>query len=552
MPTCRHCSQAFEITDQDKDFLAKVSPKIGGKTHAIPPPVLCPDCRFQSRMGFRNEWNLYHGKCDLTQKQIISLYAPGGPYTVYDQDAWWSDRYDPLAYGRDYDFSKTFFEQFDALHRRVPKSAIHNAKSENCAYTNYSAENRNCYMLVGGLGAEDCFFSYRIFYSRDCTDCYDLIGCERCYECTESNKLHSCTFCQSCQNCSGLHWCHSCSGCQDCFGCANLRGKRHYIYNMPFSEKEYRAKMKVIRELSPAVVKLDIEKLWLSVPRRYAQITQCEECTGDQLLECQRCTDCYTLKQSQDCRFLATAAGDKDCQDINFGDNCELQYYSANLEKNYQVIFSSLLWYARDCAYSANCFNSHHLFGCSGMKKHAYCILNKQYTEEEYGAIVPKIIDHMRKTEEWGRYFPMHLSPFGYNETVAFDFAPLTEAEVMEHGWKWYREEKEAESYLGPPIEIPATIDEVEDDICAKILTCAISGKPYKIIPQELKFYRDMHLPLPRKCPRQRHKDRMARLCPRELWNRACAKCKKPIATSYAPERPETVYCEECYLATVY
>jgi len=30
------------------------------------------------------------------------------------------------------------------------------------------------------------------------------------------------------------------------------------------------------------------------------------------------------------------------------------------------------------------------------------------------------------------------------------------------------------------------------------------------------------------------------------------AKCSKSIQTSYSPERPEIVYCEQCYLQEIY
>jgi len=59
-----------------------------------------------------------------------------------------------------------------------------------------------------------------------------------------------------------------------------------------------------------------------------------------------------------------------------------------------------------------------------------YCILNKQYTKEEYEKLMPKIIEYMEKTEEWGEFFPASLSPFGYNETIAMEYFPLTREEV--------------------------------------------------------------------------------------------------------------------------
>ena len=550
--TCLHCRQSFQITDHDLSIIQKASPVIGEKMFDIPAPTLCPDCRFQRRISFRNERKLYHRKCDLTGKQIISVYAPDGPYKAYEQSAWWSDAYDPLQYGRDVDFNQPFFDQFVELNREVPKLAIQNAKSENSEYTNYSAENKNCYLLVGGLGAEDCLYSYRVFYSKDIVDCYDLIKCERCYECLESSNCFVCVSCHNCQNCSDVWYSENCTGCKNCFGCANLRNKEYHIFNKKFSPEDYKKIVAGLQRKLPADAAKDIKNLHFSVPHRYAQILQCDDVSGDQLLECQRCFDCYTLKHSQDCSHCIIAAGDHDCVDINFGDNCELQYESSNLEKNYRCAFCMLVWYSKDLFYCMNSFNSKNCFGCTGLKKQEFCILNKQYTEDEYNKLVPKIIDHMKKNKEYGQFFPATLSPFAYNETIAQEHFPITEKEAKKHGWPWRNEQPSAENYLGPTPDISVAIDDIADDITKQVLTCSITGKPYRIIPQELKFYREMKLPIPSTCPDQRHAERMARLNPRKLWNRTCSNCKKEIRTTSSPERKEIVYCEDCYLKTVY
>ena len=31
----------------------------------------------------------------------------------------------------------------------------------------------------------------------------------------------------------------------------------------------------------------------------------------------------------------------------------------------------------------------------------------------------------MKKTGEWGEFFPSSISPFGYNETVAMEYYPI-------------------------------------------------------------------------------------------------------------------------------
>ena len=56
-----------------------------------------------------------------------------------------------------------------------------------------------------------------------------------------------------------------------------------------------------------------------------------------------------------------------------------------------------------------------------------------------------------------------------------------------------------------------------------------------------------MSIPVPQLCPNCRHFARLAQRTPIKLFDRKCAKCGKEIETSYSPDRPEIVYCEECY-----
>ncbi len=129
---------------------------------------------------------------------------------------------------------------------------------------------------------------------------------------------------------------------------------------------------------------------------------------------------------------------------------------------------------------------------------------------------------------------------------------PLTKEDVLKRGWNWRDDVEEGQKVMGPVVTIPDGISDVPDDISTKVLTCEASGKQFKIIPQELKFYRQSGIPLPHRSPAQRHKDRNALRNPRKLWKRNCANCNKPLATSYEPGRPERIYCEPCYLKSVY
>jgi CxxC-x17-CxxC domain-containing protein len=95
--------------------------------------------------------------------------------------------------------------------------------------------------------------------------------------------------------------------------------------------------------------------------------------------------------------------------------------------------------------------------------------------------------------------------------------------------------------------EVPDHIKDVKDSIINEIFVCEDCGRNYKIIQQELQFYRNMILPLPRKCFFCRHIDRLKRRGVYQLFDRICAKCGKDIKTIYSPKHPEIVYCEQCY-----
>jgi len=77
---------------------------------------------------------------------MISIYSPDKLYKVYDQDIWWSDKWDSLDYGKEFDFNKSFFEQFDSLMKDVPLLSIINKNAHNSQYNNYSLNNKNCYL----------------------------------------------------------------------------------------------------------------------------------------------------------------------------------------------------------------------------------------------------------------------------------------------------------------------------------------------------------------------------------------------------------------------
>jgi hypothetical protein len=249
--------------------------------------------------------------------------------------------------------------------------------------------------------------------------------------------------------------------------------------------------------------------------------------------------------------------------------------------------------------------------------------LNKQYSREDYHSLVPRIIEQMKtlpyrdekgRSYQYGEYFPPEMAPFAYNESIAQQYLPLSKAGVVERGYRWRDQEQRNYQITLPAASLPDNIKDVPDSIVNEMIGCMHSdpknptrGEPaepsqsisrpepaegcneqcttaFKIIKDELQFYRRMNLPLPRLCPNCRHYQRLKQRNPLKLWHRRCmcmgmtngqqpttngqqraayqyqntAKhfhgdqpCPIEFETSYSPDRKEIVYCERCYNSEV-
>ncbi|NUJ97949.1 hypothetical protein HGA92_04150 [Candidatus Gracilibacteria bacterium] len=581
---CRHCNGSFDITDKDLEFYEKVSPifqrpvslketGLNGekspdskkeselKKYLIPPPTLCPDCRQQRRLSFRNERKLYKRKCDFSGKDIISIYSPDKPYKVYNMDFWLSDKWSGVDYAKDFDFSRSAFEQFDELLKEVPRIPFFQSQNENSEYTNGAQKNKNSYMIFVSDYNENCFYGNGIMYSKNVVDSLGVNKSENCYECIDSDNCYNCYYSQDLVN------------CHDCYNCKGLIGKSYHIKNKEYPKEQYFKEIEKI--FSKEKIKQD--------KVLYYHGFGIEKSTGDFIKQSKKSTNCFDAEGIEYCKNIVYGFGIKDCYDSYvIVDDSQKCYETISGINCYNTLFAYTSWYNSHSYYIDTCQTSKNLFLCAGLKNKSYCILNKQYTKEEYEKIVPKIIEHMMKTGEWGEFFPSSLSPFGYNETVAQEYYPINtppiphpfpqkekgnnsclfsfslggkdagKADRGTFNWSTYEAPFPKVEKIIPASKLPENIADIPDDILNWAIECEVTKKPFRIIKEELAFYRKHNLPIPRRHPDQRHLDRMSLRNPRHLYTRNCDKCGKEIQTTYAPERPEIVYCEECYNKEMY
>lgn len=556
MPSCKACLSSFEVFTEDKDFLFKVSPKFDDKKYAVPEPTLCPDCRQQRRAAFRNERNLYQRKCDFSGKNIISIYSQDKLFKIYDQEIWWGDKWDPLAYGREFDFTKTFFEQFENLMSVVPRLSMFNKGSDNSAYTNHGVYNKNCYMGFNIGYCEDVLYSGDVVVKcKNCVDLTNVFESELLYSCTDGKNLYNSSNLILSGNCSDSAFLYDCRGCSNCFMCFNLRNKSYCIGNKQYSKEEYLQQISHyglgnFEQYRSLVISLN-EKILNDAIHSHIQSGQSENVCGNFIFNAKNIFKSFDVQESEDLRYAYDAFDIKDCMDVyQTMDKAQLHYETHASSVSIFALFCNISHENSEIFYTDHCFNSKNLFGCVGLKRQEYCILNKKYSRQEYVHLVPRIIEHMQKTGEWGEFFPMTLSPYAYNEAFAQEYFPLTNQEALNKGCKWHdaeNNERKMEYHEGS-----YDITKIPDDRQELVLACKYCAKFYRVIPQELSFYKNFNLPLPERCPDCRHRQRLGLRNPRMLFPRDCNKCGMQIETSYSPERKEKVYCEKCYLASVY
>jgi hypothetical protein len=576
--SCQQCKKSFIIEAEDFGFYKKIG---------VPGPTFCPECRLIRRLSWRNERSLYTRKCDMCGETIISIYSIDYKKNVYCHDCWWSDKWDGRSYGKDVDFSRPFLVQFFELFQRTPVPNLFAFSQINSPYCNMADNMRNCYLLHDGNFDENVSYGSGAFYCTDSKDITMARKCELCYEVVTCINCYRTVFSEKCEDCVDVAFSYGLRGCNNCFGCVNLHQKNYYIFNEPYTKEEYEEKMKSFKLDSYQNFKMMKEKainFWEKFPQKYFFGVQNVNVTGDYLENSKNSKYCFGGKNLEDSKYISFGSNGPIKQTYDFthyGDNIELVNESMQCGDGvYNLKFGWGVWSnSKNVSYGILSAGISDCFSCVGLHKKQYCILNKQYTREEYEKLIPKIIEHMNEMPfvdkngreyRYGEFFPSEFSPFGYNETTAQEYFPLDSQSAAKNGYNWHPGLVRDYNITRNSEELADSISEVSDSILDEVISCEHKGKcshncmtAYKILLDDLSFYRRMNLPLPRLCPNCRHHERLKLRNPLKLWHRPCmcdkkdhhnheTTCKEEFETSYSPERPEIIYCEKCYQQEVH
>lgn len=569
---CQNCHNDFTIEPDDFAFYEKMG---------VPAPTWCPRCRMIRRTNFRNVRSLYKRSCALCGKGIITMYHIDDPAPVFCNPCWNSDNWDQFATAMEIDWSKPFLSQWYELFQKAPRFSLWQVPPlENCEFTNYSINNKNCYLSYSITGCEDVRYSENIDKSRNCLDNLYLNEGEGCYENIDCNKNYNTMYTIQSKSCIDSWFLFDCVNCSNCFMSSNLRNKQYVFRGEQLNREEYMKRLDEINTNKNSTIESLNNEFKILIDNsihKYADTVGSVDVTGNHITNSRNVINSFGIYNSENIKNgMRILNNCKDSQDLYGLAGGELIYdcVAASFQ-TYNCAFSFLCnTGVSNVRYTTFCLSSTNLFGSVGLKKASYCILNKQYTKEEYEELVPKIIEHMNampyidsigRIYKFGEFFPVEFSPYDYNESIVFDLYPTDKQNAVRQGYSWKENEKRDYNITLESENIPDSLDNITDDILNETIRCQHKQEcdhlctfAFRITQDDLQFYRDNKLPLPRTCPNCRHYERLSKREPVELWHRVCmcdkvghshgeGKCDVEFDTSYAPERPEKVYCERCY-----
>ena len=539
---CQNCKQDFVIEPEDISLYEQLD---------LPLPERCAFCRMKYLLAF-----FTHGKFRITTsalsgKRIITVLPESVPFPIYDREEYFSDAWDPFSYGRDYDPSRSFIEQAVELQSAVPHPHQAGVKNTNCDWTDDMWESKDAYLSRSALQIESVSYGYRLLRCKnsiDITYCFDT---ELSYDCLYCAKCYNLRHSFNCRDCISGAFLYDCRNSQDCFMSWNLRNKRYCILNKQYSKEEYLKKLEEFDLKSYGAVEKLKKEFWGHVRNdavhRANYNVQTTNSTGNFMEEVKNCLSCYFISTSENCRYCFRGIDSKDSIDLimGIGEKCGI---SCQYEWGYGNV---CILYASHCRYSAYlnaCEECENCFGCVGLRKKKYCVLNKQYAKEDYEKLVAQIKSDMKRSGEWGKFFPLSAAYAGYNYSLANMTFPLSKEEIIEFGAKW--EEPQATSHEGiSGNDLPDRIDDVNDDIVKQRIICPETSMSYNIAAHELAFCREHSIPLPRRHFEWRTFDRFkpfSYMIKPQKGN--CVYCGMEIEHYYGPELEfKRIACVECY-----
>src|SRR3989344_1176583 len=158
---CVDCKKEFIIDSGDFILYEKIRLEI---------PEQCFFCRLKQQLAYFNFGKFRKGISDLSGESLITILPNNARYPIYKSSEWWSDRWDSLSFGQNYNSNKPFFDQLKELQEKVPRPHQIGTNNTNSDWCDDGWENKNCYLTRSFLRCENLSYGYRVIETKDSFD----------------------------------------------------------------------------------------------------------------------------------------------------------------------------------------------------------------------------------------------------------------------------------------------------------------------------------------------------------------------------------------------
>jgi len=539
---CGDCKNEFEINSGDLILYEKVGLKL---------PEICFFCRMKHYLAFFTFGKFRKTFSDFSHEDLITVLPNTPRYPIYKSKEWWSDGWDPLSHGMDYDPGRPFFEQFKELQEKIPRPHQLGENNKNCDWCDDVWESKNCYLCRSLIKGENLNYCYRILESKDSFDCAFSSHLQNSYDCMSCYNSFNLNFSEDSRDCIDSYFLFDCRNCQNCFMSWNLRNKQYCIRNKQYTKEEYEKEVKKIKLDSYEniqALKKELEEIVKNdVIHRENFNLKTTNSVGNYLTNCDKCVNVFAWNESQNCRNSLRGLDTKDCIDQMGVIHTEISGNNSCVVGGYQMKHS--IWSdGRYSEYLDLCSEVEYCFGCVGLRKKKYCILNKQYTKEEYEKLKTKIISDMENRGEYGKFPPYSMGLCHYNLSAGIIYFPnISKEEIIEKGGYWSEEDLSSQDGISS-LKLPDSIQDTTPEISSQALICPESNFRFNISQNEYEFHKRKNFALPRLHFDLRMLKKARKTAVLRSYPYKCFYCEKDINAYYPPEWGyQKIACEDCY-----
>lgn len=440
------------------------------------------------------------------------FYKKEGQFIRYSKDAdiniipieeWVRQRDNFTKYWIEYDFNKSFFDNFRGLIAKVPfPNVFHIWLVEDSRWADTVRASKHIYLSqIVILDCENVLYSFfvkensrnilnSVFVIWNNDNVYQSIGVFNSYNVFYSRYIN---------NCSDIWFSSNLTWCRECIFCDWLENKSYCIENKQYTKEEYfKRKQEILKNKDKFEdwYKTKVNKIWANIGSSNVKgsfIINSFNIDNGKFL--------YNVANSKNVYFVWWTQGDEEVYSCitSWSPWMKNVYHSVLLWSSEHIYCSAHLTGSYEVYYSIFIDSCKYILWSIWLMNKEYCILNKQYTKEEWFNLTKKIFNQMDKEWILGKFFPGKITPYNFNDTLANVLADFDKEEVKRDGYMW------RDDVIKADIPEWAEIVDIDSiDVCKydeKILKKIFRDKKWnlwRVVPIEYKFLKKYDLPLPR------------------------------------------------------